>query len=148
MPGARDEPPGQLVATGPMNTAITRSNIAEIVKASETLGETVRRVRDLQQAFSRSSSADRVVQAIASDLIDGIVDGRGGSRIDARISAISTVVAAQVLLESMSNELYVNGVDATASLESAIQMMNLGTASPALGELTATGAMIATSVTI
>ena len=59
------------------------------------------------------------------------------------MAAIANLVIAQVLLESMSNELYVNGTDATASLESAIQMMNLGTASPALGELNATSAMLA-----
>ena len=131
-----------LVATGPMNTAITTSNIAEVVKASETLGETVRRVRDLQQIFNRSSSADRVVQAMASDLIDGIVDGRGGSRIDARISAISTVVAAQVLLESMQNELHVNGQDATNLMNAAVDQVIGTNLDVTIGDLTVTSKML------
>jgi hypothetical protein len=131
-----------LVATGPMNTAITKSNIAEVVKASETLGETVRRVRDLQQIFNRSSSADRVVQAMASDLIDGIVDGRGGSRIDARISAISTVVAAQVLLESMQNELHVNGQDATNLMNAAVDQVIGANLDVTIGDLTVTSKML------
>jgi len=85
---------------------------------------------------------DSVIGAMGSDLIDSVIDGVGGPRSDARMAAITSIVTVQVLLESMGNELYVNGADATASLESAIQMMNFGVASPALGELTANSAML------
>ena len=132
-----------LGSSGPMTTKITSSNVAEIVKTSEALGEIVRRTRDWLLTAGFIWDGDAVIGAMGSDLIDSVIDGAGGPRSDARMAAIVSIVTAQVLLESMSNELYVNGTDATASLESAIQMMNLGTASPALGELNATSAMLA-----
>ena len=132
-----------LVSNGPMTTKINSSNVAEIVKTSEALGEIVRRTRDWLLTAGFIWDGDAVIGAMGSDLIDSVIDGAGGPRSDARMAAIASIVTAQVLLESMSNELYVNGTDATASLESAIQMMNLGTASPALGELNATSGMLA-----
>jgi len=132
-----------LAISGPMTTTIDSGNVAEIVKSSEALGEVVRRTRDWLLLAGFNWDGDGVIQALGSDLIDGVIDGVGGPRSDARLAAIANLVIAQALLESMSNELYVNGVDATASLESAILMMNLGTASPALGELTATSTMLA-----
>ena len=132
-----------LVSSGPMTTKITSSNVAEIVKTSEALGEIVRRTRDWLLTAGYAWDGDAVMQGLGSDLIDNVVDGAGGPRTNARMAAIANIVIAQVLLESMSNELYVNGVDATASLEAAIQMMKLGTASPSLGELNATSGMLA-----
>ena len=132
-----------LGSNGPMTTKITSSNVAEIVKTSEALGEIVRRTRDWLLIAGFIWDGDAVIGAMGSDLIDSVIDGAGGPRSDARMAAIVSIVTAQVLLESMSNELYVNGTDATASLESAIQMMNLGTASPTLGELSATSGMLA-----
>ncbi|MDH3265386.1 MAG: putative Ig domain-containing protein [Gammaproteobacteria bacterium] len=131
-----------LAATGPMATRIDASNITEIVRASESLGETIRRTRDLQLTFGRVSSGDAVVQAIASDLIDGVVDGRGGRRVDKRTSAIATVAAVQVLLESMQNELHVNGEDATAAMTAAINRVSASTPITTLDDLVATPEMI------
>ena len=45
-----------LMASGPMGTRIDGANIAEIVKSSETLAETVRRTRNLQLMFGYASS--------------------------------------------------------------------------------------------
>jgi hypothetical protein len=129
-------------ATGPMSAKIDSSNVAEIVKSSEALGEVVRRTRDWLLTAGFVWNGDDVVGALGSDLLDGVIDGNGGPRSDARLAAIANIVIAQVLLESTGNELHVNGADATASLEMAIQEMNLGTASPALGELTATSGML------
>jgi hypothetical protein len=129
-------------ATGPMSAKIDSSNVAEIVKASEAVGEVVRRTRDWLLTAGFVWNGDDVVGALGSDLLDGVIDGNGGPRSDARLAAIANIVIAQVLLESTGNELHVNGADATASLEMAIQEMNLGTASPALGELTATSGML------
>lgn len=132
-----------LVSSGPMTTKINSSNVAEVVKTSEALGEIVRRTRDWLLTAGFVWDGDAVIGAMGSDLVDSVIDGAGGPRSDARMAAITTIVTAQVLLESMSNELHVNGAHATASLEAAIQMMNLGTASPALGELNTTSAMLA-----
>ena len=80
--------------------------------------------------------------ALASDLTDSVVDGRGGPRSDTRHAAVSTIVAAQVALETMANELHVNGIDATLAMSNAIDQVLVGTASPMLSELTVTAEML------
>ena len=47
-------------ASGPMQTPVDGSNIAEIVKASETLAEIVRRTRDAMLASGRGTNANAV----------------------------------------------------------------------------------------
>jgi len=131
-----------LVASGVMTTKINGSNISEIVRASEALGETVRRTRDALNASGFATSGNKVVSAIASDLTDSVVDGRGGPRTDARFAAVWNIVSAQVVLETMANELHVNGADATDLLSTAIQHVSVGTPNPSLADLTATMEMI------
>jgi hypothetical protein len=131
-----------LAMTGPMTTAIDENNITEIVKASETLGETVRRVRDRMQSAGYSLNADAVVEALSSDLTDEVVDGLGGPRVDARIAAVATLVYAQVLIESMANELYVDGVDATRAIENAIVSVSSATPTRTLEDIPVTAEML------
>ena len=131
-----------LADTGPMGTAIDTSNIAEMIKASETLGELVRRVRDLQNMHNRSASGNTVIRAVASDLTDRVIDGRGGSRVDARVSALTVVGAVSVLLESMQNELHVNGQDATDAMTSAMNRIAGGTVQKSFDDLVATSHML------
>jgi len=131
-----------LVTSGPMRTKIDEHNIAEIVRASEALSETILRTRDAISGVGQSTSGDVAVRALASDLTDGVVDGRGGPRSDARHAAVSTIVAAQVALETMANELHVNGIDATLAMSNAIDQVLVGTASPMLSELTVTAEML------
>lgn len=131
-----------LATSGPMATGIDGSNIAEIVRASEALGETVRRTRDALRASGFSTSGNNIVRAIGSDLSDGSVDGRGGSRADARTAAVWNIVSAQVLLETMANELHVNGADATDLMTNAINQVSVDPADPTLADLTVTARMI------
>ena len=131
-----------LVSSGPMGTRIDTSNIAEIVRASEALGETVRRTRDLLQTFGFASSGDQVLVALASDLTDSVIDGRGGTRADARTAAIATIVSALVQLETMSNELRVNGVDATSAMNAAMTEVMSSAPSTAIEDLTVTPGML------
>lgn len=131
-----------LTGTDSMTAEIDSSNVAELVKSSEAMGELVRRTRDWLLTGGFAWNGDDVVRALGADLIDGVIDGRGGPRADQRLAAIANIVMAQVLLESTANEIHVDGVDATTSLEMAIQDTSLGPASPALGELTATNAML------
>ena len=114
-----------LAESGSMTTPIDASNIAEIIKASETLGETVRRVRDMQISTGRSASGNSVVQNVASDLVDGVVDGLGGANVDARVAALTVVISAQTLLESMQLELHVNGQLATNAMTSAMNAVSV-----------------------
>ena len=131
-----------LKASGPMRTEIDGSNIAQIVRASEALGETVRRTRDALGASGFSTSGNNVVRALSSDLTDTVVDGNGGPRADARIAAVAVIVSAQVMLETMANELHVNGADATALLSNAINQVSVTAADPLLDDLTVTAEML------
>jgi hypothetical protein len=75
-------------------------------------------------------------------LTDSVIDGRGGSRVDARVSALALVVAAPVLLESMQNELHVNGQNATAVMTAAMNKVAGGTVETSFEDLTATPQML------
>jgi hypothetical protein len=131
-----------LVSTGPLQTPIDGSNISEIVKASEVLAEIVRRTRDSLNAAGHTVSADQVIESLAADLIDGVIEGNGGARSDARTAAVANITNAVVLLEAMSNELHVGGVDATDAMRSAIAQVVPAVSGPALDELGATEAMV------
>ena len=134
------------MAGGPTRTPIDTANISEVIKASETLAEVVRRTRDALTAAGRSATGDSVVEALGSDLIDGVIEGNGGSRADPRVSAVAVVSAAQVLLESMANELHVNGANATGDIQRAIDQVAGGPVSPTLDELPVTAGMLAQAV--
>lgn len=131
-----------LAVTGPMGTRVDETNIAEIVKASETLAELVRRTRGLLQSAGFGSNGDAVVRELSSDLSDGVVDGLGGSNVDRRTAAVSTIVYAQVLLESMANELRVNGNDASSAMRDAINQVSAAPPTTTIDELPVTAGMI------
>ncbi len=132
-----------LVEPGPQASPINETNVAEIIKASETLAEIVRRTRDRLNDASWSSSGDQVIAALGADLVDDVLDGLGGTRTDPRTSAVALVVSAQVLLESMANELHVNGVDASDAMRLAIEQVSPAKADPGLDDLPITREMIA-----
>jgi hypothetical protein len=104
----------------PFRSEITDDNIANIIKSSEALGEMIRRARDNLMATGTVSNADEVVRAIADDISDGTMDGLGGNRANGRITAVAIITSAQVLIESLSNNLRVDGSIATDSLDNAI----------------------------
>jgi hypothetical protein len=131
-----------LASSGSMVTHIDESNITEIVKSSETVAESIRRTRDLLNAFGYPTNGDQVIRAIASDIVDGVLDGRGNTNTNARTSAVMTIVTAQVYLESMANELFVNGSDATAAIEQAISQISARTPTSMLEDQIATREMI------
>jgi Putative Ig domain len=132
-----------LLGTGAMTTEVDAGNIAELIRASETLGEAVRRTRDSLNSVGRTTTGDSVVAAIGSDLADGVIDGRGGFGADPRISAVFGLAFAQVNLEAMQNRLRVQGTDAMTRLESAMAQVFAGTPNPALADLRVTADMLA-----
>ena len=131
-----------LINTGPMRTRIDATNIAEMVKSSESLAEIIRRTRDLILSNGRSTSGNQVLRALASDLTDSIIDGVGSTRTEPRTSAIATVVAVLVFLESMQDELHVNGQDAMAAMDAAIMQVSVSSPSRMTGDINVTGDMI------
>jgi hypothetical protein len=131
-----------LVSTGPLQTPVDGNNVSEIVKASEVLAEVIRRTRDALNAAGQGVNADDVIEALSADLIDGVIEGNGGARADARIAAVANIATAEVMLEAMSNELQVNGTDATDAMHSAIEQVVPAVTGPSLEELGATEEMI------
>ncbi|MEE4185438.1 MAG: fibronectin type III domain-containing protein [Gammaproteobacteria bacterium] len=110
----------------PVTTEVTPDNIHLIVKSSESLGEMVRRTRDALLSSGVNYTGDEVVDALAADLTDGWLDGTGGSGSSARVAAIANIASAAVLLESMTNQLRVNGTDASAAMDMAIRLVRSG----------------------
>jgi len=131
-----------LASSGVMTTYIDENNIAEIVRASETLAETVRRSRDILNGAGFTTNADIVVAAIASDLTDQVLNGRGGASADARLGAIATIVYAQVLMEAMANQIHVNGVNARSAMTNAINQVSVRTPTTGLDDLRVTSEML------
>lgn len=107
----------------PLFTPMDEHNVHVIVKASETLGEMIRRTRDALITSGTYLDGDDVVKALAADLSDGWVDGRGAHGHDARIAAVANVSSAAVMLEALSNRLHVYGVDATEAMDNAIRIV-------------------------
>jgi len=114
------------VVGDPVTTQITEANAANIVKASEVLGEMVRRTRDALLAAGTVVSGDAVMAAIAADLTDGVLDGAGARGVRPAISATAKVVSGQVLVEALSNNLKVGGVNATGVIDQAIAITRPG----------------------
>ena len=100
---------------------MTDDNVHVIVKASETLGETIRRTRDKLITSGTSLHGNDVVAALAADLTDGWIDGRGAEGHDPRIAAVANVASSAVMVEAMANRLHVEGVDATTAMDNAIR---------------------------
>ena len=131
-----------LAAGGVMDATIDDSNLAEIVKGSETLAEIVRRVHSIRRASGRGSSVDDTIEVIGADLIDGTLDGRGAAGTDAHASAATALASAQVLVEAMTNSLRVNGQSATAALDGAINRLASRTLAAPTASLPITAGMI------
>jgi hypothetical protein len=116
----------------PISTPVTDANIASMVKSSEAMGEMIRRTRDLISATGVSTSGDAVLAAIAADLQDGSLDGKGAAGTDPRITAVAQVVSGQVLVEALSNNLKVAGVVATGVIDQSIKVTRPGISSSQL----------------
>ena len=108
------------VIDDPITADITSSNAAMIIKASEALGEMVRRTRDVYKASGVNLTTNDIMNALAADLSDGLLNGTGAANTNPRISAIAKIVSGQVLVEAMTNTIKVNGADATTALDNSI----------------------------
>ena len=106
----------------PLTSPIVPANVAVMVKSSEAFGEMIRRTRDALIGTG-VATGDAVVEALAADLADGVADGRGTAGANPRVAAVSHLVAAQVLLEALQNELRVGGVAATQAMDDAIRQI-------------------------
>ncbi len=120
------------LVTDTITTEVTEANVASLVKASEALGEMVRRTRDLVSRAGSSVSGDAVIAAVAADMTDGFLDGRGKAGTVPAIAAVANVVSGQVLVEALSNNLKVDGVVATGVIDQSIKITRPGISSSQL----------------
>lgn len=131
------------ILADPFRTPITPANIADIVKSSESFGETVRRTRDSLQILGRDISGDQIMGAMAADIVDGKLDGVGLAATDPHVSALFNVISGQVLIEAMGNKLKVGGVDATTAMNDAIRATLPGVQSaPKIADVQISGRLI------
>ncbi|GEM_PF-1483485 len=106
----------------PITTPITAANVAGVLRANEALAELIRRTRATLVSAGATITDDGIVDALAADVSDGALDGRGAPGTDPRVSAIAHVVAAQVLTEALAGRLQVGGADATVALDTALHV--------------------------
>jgi hypothetical protein len=117
---------GSDLVAHPIFSPMDDSNVHVVVKASETLGEMIRRTRDAVTPDCTINEVeiwrcgDDVVETLAADLVDGWIDGQGAPGPDRRIAAVANVASAAVMLEALANRLYVYGGDATTAMDAAI----------------------------
>ena len=108
------------VVADAITTKVDDVNIAVFTKSSEALGEMIRRSRDRLMATGVVGNGDDIVAALADDIADGELDGRGGSEASVRMATVSKIISAQVLIEVLSNKLRVGGTVATDRMDDAI----------------------------
>ena len=120
------------VISDPVSAALTDDNVANLMKASEAMGEMVRRTRDRMRAAGLQVSGNGVMDALAADMKDGRLDGRGAAGTNSRLTAVAKVVSGQVMVEALSNNLKVDGVVATSVIDEAIRITRPGVESNAL----------------
>ena len=105
----------------PMTQMIDRYNIETAVLANEALGELVRRAG---AGMGGAVSLDDIVDVLACDLADGMLDGvvLGNTVLnEQRIYAVAKAAELSIRLEVLAGALEVDGVDASAAMNSAIR---------------------------
>lgn len=105
----------------PIDSKLTPANVASVVKASEAMGEMIRRTRDTFISSGNQINGDYVISALSGDIADGKIDGLGTNAI-AKLTATAKLISAQVLIEVLGNRLKVNNADATELLDNAIKV--------------------------
>jgi len=105
----------------PIKTPITDANVANMVKASETLAEAIRRTRRALLDAGIDINEDQIIDFLAGDISDGVIDGLG-TGADTRLAATFNIITGQVLIEAIRNLLIVNGTLITTALDNAIRL--------------------------
>ena len=104
----------------PIVTPVTERNVANIIKASVTFSETIRRTHATLLMMGESITENQLIEALAADMTDGYLDGIGGTSTNQLYSATTNVVSGQVLIEALSSNLHINGAWGNDLLDNAI----------------------------
>ena len=104
----------------PIAAAVDSSNVAQLMLASEALGETVRRTRAALSA-NEALDSDAIINAIACDIAaDGALDGTGMGA-ERRVTGTFLAASAGVLVETVAKALRVDGRDVMSDLDAAVK---------------------------
>jgi len=128
---------GSRLIVHPVFSPMDHTNVHVVVKASETVGEMIRRTRDAVTpgcAYGDAATwrcGDEVVNTLAADLADGWIDGwiDGEATFDdRRVAAVANVASAAVMLEALANQLRIDFYNlrpelARAQMDSAIALV-------------------------
>ena len=106
--------------SNPINSVISADNITTLVKASEGLAELFRRIQRTLDSAKMEVSYNYIINAIAADMTDGILDGIGSTGSDPLIASIANVLSAQITTELISDNFMVNGKLAIDAIDTAI----------------------------
>jgi len=117
-----------LLAADVISSPLTSTNAANIVKSSEAISEYFRRTQTALNNKGLSLDIDSVIGVLADDLSDGVIDGNNinssNNNNASIIAAIANIISAQVLLETITNTLTINGGQpATQALNTAILLV-------------------------
>ncbi len=112
----------RILIPDPISTAVSSANVAIFVKSSKSLTETLRRTSEILIAKGVNLEILDIIDNISADLADGVIDGKSSAPILPEASAIFSLVSAQIIIESIHNELKVKGIDATQALNDAIKI--------------------------
>ncbi|QKT02453.1 discoidin domain-containing protein [Ectothiorhodospiraceae bacterium 2226] len=111
----------------PITTPVTGNNVATAVRANEALAQAIKRTQAaLQQGADLTAaqmSHDDLLEALAADMVDGVLDGNGASGANPRSAAVANLASAAVLIEALHDNLHVNGQNANAALDAAISLL-------------------------
>jgi hypothetical protein len=132
---------GSDLVVHPIFSPMNDTNVHVVVKASETLGEMIRRTRDAVTPNCPYVEkelwlcGDDVVEALAADLVDGWIDGwidyRNAPFHDRRIAAVANVASAAVMLEALANRLSIDFYNLDADIAKAQMDSVIGIVRPA-----------------
>jgi len=110
------------LVSDPIKTTINANNVAHFIKANEVFSEMIRRARDMSNNTGANTNADGIMDSLAADLTDGIIDGRGTTGTNQKIAAYANLASAYVMVEAINNSLKVNGIDATSAMDNAVSI--------------------------
>ncbi len=111
----------------PVEVAVDSGNVAQLMLASEALGETIRRTRAALPPDEEMDS-NAIMQAISCDIAaDGALDGAGVGA-ERRVTATFLAASAGVLVETVAKTLRVDGRDVMSDLDAAVAQMGHGDA--------------------
>lgn len=109
-----------VLVPNPISTPLTELNAASVIKSSEALAETIRRNFSALSPVYTTATQDSLIESVAADMTDGSLDGHGANGADPALSSALSIIFGQVLIESLSNGLKVNGEFSAESLTYAL----------------------------